>query len=111
KVSIAGLSRADVLLNLYDHARFQGDFGSETQLIRMRANMRKPGDPNKAESLMDERLNSSDLYFDYVDLGKGRVQLQVDLSGSDFDTKLYNEMHGAGLAERVIEKIYLNLLQ
>lgn len=86
-IDIRGLSKADVLIALYNHAKPRG----------MGYLHYTPTDmtPEQATELLDALPDS---YFDYVG---GRV-LKVDLSGTSFNEALYDRDNGTGAAERAL---------
>ena len=84
-VSIVGLNKADVLLALYNNAKFGGEgFKSQPQmqiLVMMSGN----GTMEAAKKL----INNGTYNFDYVDLGAGPRPLKVNLSGFEFNSFCY----------------------
>ena len=84
-ISIKGLSKAEVLKALYHSAHIKG-FG----FLDAR---REPLTVEECEALLAEST-----YFDYL---YGRV-MKVDLSGNEFDERLYDRDNGAGAAANAI---------
>jgi hypothetical protein len=91
-VDIRGLDKADVLCALYENARTQG-MGVLHYL---------PGPLSREEA--QEQLELSPR-FDYL---LGRV-LKVDLSGDEFEERLYDRDNGAGAAYAAISMLRNNL--
>ena len=88
-ISIKGANKAEVLKALYDHSHIQG-YGF-LQAV--------PAGTVTVEHC--EELLERTTYFDYL---YGRV-LKVDLSGDEFDERLYDRDCGPGAAERAIRRI------
>ncbi len=86
-VDIKGLDKARVLKALYDHSHTQG-------LGAMRAS--GPITVEHCAELLEKQT-----YFDYL---YGRV-LKVDLSGDEFDERLYDRDCGEGAAQRAVDSI------
>jgi hypothetical protein len=89
-INIEGLDKADVLAELYNYARPLG-MGF---LQYNPAPMKK----EEAEEII-QNMAGKQLYFDYL---KGRV-MKVDLSGDEFNGRLYNRDNGENKAEAIIE--------
>ena len=88
-VDIKGLDKARVLKALYDHSHVQGS--GFLQAV--------PDGVVTAEHC--EMLLGSQTYFDYL---HGRV-LKVELSGDEFDERLYDRDCGEGAAQRAVDSI------
>lgn len=88
-VNIKGKSKAKVLKALYDNSHVQG-------LGFMQA---VPEGTVTVEHC--EELLKNSTYFDYL---YGRV-LKVDLSGDEFDPRLYDRDCGAGAAQEAVDSI------
>ena len=88
-VDIKGLDKARVLKALYDHSHVQGS--GFLQAV--------PDGVVTVEHC--EMLLGSQTYFDYL---HGRV-LKVDLSGDEFDERLYDRDCGKGAAQRAVDSI------
>ena len=88
-ISIKGLNKAEVLKSLYDHSHVQG-YGF----------LQAVPDGFVTVSHCEELLERS-TYFDYL---YGKV-LKVDLSGDEFDERLYDRDCGLGAAQRAINDI------
>lgn len=87
-INIKGISKGKVLAALYNNSKPQG----------LGLSYFTP--ENMTEDEADEILEL-ETQFDYL---KGRV-LKVDLSGDNFDSRLYDEDLGEGSAQRVIDSI------
>lgn len=88
KISIAGMDKAAVLVALYNAAKPLG-LGW----------LHYDSTPMPIESAR-KLLKSGQTYFDYVG---GRV-MKVDLSGDEFDSRLYDRDNGEGAAENALKK-------
>ncbi len=88
-VDIKGLDKARVLKALYDHSRLQG----------MGFMQAVPDGVVTVEHC--EMLLGSQTYFDYL---HGRV-LKVELSGDEFDERLYDLDCGEGAAQRAVDSV------
>ena len=88
-VDIKGLDKARVLKALYDHSHVQGS--GFLQAV--------PDGVVTVEHC--EMLLGSQTYFDYL---HGRV-LKVELSGDEFDERLYDRDCGEGAAQRAVDSI------
>ena len=88
-VDIKGLDKARVLKALYDHSHVQGS--GFLQAV--------PDGVVTAEHCAE--LLEKHNYFDYL---HGRV-LKVDLSGDEFDERLYDRDCGEGAAQRAVDSI------
>lgn len=86
-VDIKGLDKARVLKALYDHSHVQG-------LGALQAS--GPITVEHCAGLLEKQT-----YFDYL---YGRV-LKVDLSGDEFDERLYDQDCGEGAAQRAVDSI------
>lgn len=87
-ISIKGLNKAEVLKALYDHSHVQG-------MGFMQAVPKGTVTVEHCQMLLD---TTGYPYFDYL---YGRV-IKVDLSGDEFDERLYDRDCGPGAAERAI---------
>lgn len=88
-VNIKGLDKARVLKALYDHSHVQGSGFLQAA-------------PDGVVTVKHcEMLLGSQTYFDYL---HGRV-LKVDLSGDEFDERLYDRDCGEGAAQRAVDSI------
>ena len=88
-VNIKGLDKARVLKSLYDHSHVQGS--GFLQAV--------PDGVVTVEHCAG--LLEKQTYFDYL---YGRV-LKVDLSGDEFDERLYDRDCGEGAAQRAVDSI------
>ena len=88
-VDIKGLDKARVLKALYEHSHAQGLGGFRAVHV---------GIPTL--EYFDGRLEQG-TYFDYV----GGRELTVDLSGDEFDERLYDRDCGKGAAQRAVDSI------
>lgn len=88
-VSIKGKSKAKVLKALYDHSHIQG-------LGFLQAVPDRTVTVEHCEKLLKETT-----YFDYL---YGKV-LKVDLSGDEFDERLYDRDCGEGAAQRAVDSV------
>lgn len=88
KLSLVGLSKADVLAALYNASKPQGMGFMQY-------------DPKPMTSAEAEALLKQSTYFDYL---KGRV-MKVSLEGDEFETWGYDRDNGQGAAERAIASL------
>ena len=88
-VDIKGLDKARVLKALYEHSHVQGS--GFLQAV--------PDGVVTVEHC--EMLLGSQTYFDYL---HGRV-MKVDLSGAEFDERLYDRDCGEGAAQRAVDSV------
>lgn len=88
-VNIKGLDKARVLKSLYDHSHIQGS--GFLQAV--------PDGVVTVEHCA--MLLGSQTYFDYL---HGRV-LKVELSGDEFDERLYDRDCGEGAAQRAVDSV------
>lgn len=88
-IDIRGLNKAEVLKALYDHSHVQG-MGFLQAVPAGFVTVRR------CQSLLKEQT-----YFDYL---YGRV-LKVDLSGDEFDERLYDRDCGEGAAKRAVDSL------
>lgn len=92
-IDISGMSKAKVLVALYNAAKPQGmGFLHYTPF---------PMSEKEAEELLEDHT-----YFDYV---HGRV-MKVDLSGDTLDSRLYDRDNGEGAALRAISSIKIEIV-
>lgn len=89
KISIAGLDKAAVLAALYNAAKPLGLGWMHYDPTPMSIDLAR------------EILKSGQTYFDYL---QGRV-MKVDLSGDEFDSRLYDLDNGEGAAERALKPL------
>ncbi|MBR5862169.1 MAG: hypothetical protein IKZ08_02455 [Bacteroidales bacterium] len=87
-ISIKGLDKAKVLKALYDASHVQG-----------MGWLQAAPDGYVTVEHCRELLNEGQYYFDYL---YGKV-LKVNLSGDEFDERLYDRDNGSGAARRVID--------
>ena len=90
-ISIKGMNKAEVLKALYDHSHIQG-------MGFMQAVPDGMVTVEHCQMLLD---TTGYPYFDYL---YGRV-LKVDLSGDEFDERLYDRDCGAGAAAYAIKSV------
>ena len=90
-ISIKGLDKAEVLKALYDHSHVQG-YGF-LQAV--------PDGTVTVEHCKMLLENTGYPYFDYL---YGRV-IKVDLSGDEFDERLYDRDCGTGAAQRAVDSV------
>ena len=88
-IDISGLDKAEVLLALYNASHVQG------------LGFLQAVDHYTLEDARRDYEASSDKYFDYL---HGRV-LKVDLSGDEFDPRLFDRDCGPGAAAAAIEEL------
>lgn len=88
-VNIEGKSKAKVLKALYDHSHVQG-------MGFLQAVPEGTVTIERCEKLLKETT-----YFDYL---YGRV-LKVDLSGNEFEERLYDRDCGRGAAQRAVDSV------
>ena len=88
-VNIKGLDKGEVLFALYNHSHYQGiSFLGAVESYTL-------------EDAKKDYEESPDKYFDYL---HGKV-LKVDLSGDEFDPRLYDRDCGEGAAQTAIDSI------
>lgn len=87
-IDISNLDKAAVLAALYADARPQG--------MGFMWFVPGPLDAAEARSLLTDQT-----YFDYL---HGRV-MKVDLSGNEFDPRLYDRDNGDGAAARAVDSV------
>ena len=102
------LDKADVLLNLYNDAQFNGPRYLLQPTFEKSCITSLPAPYETALSVVKARSKIGNYYFSYIDLGSGPKPLRVDLTGFEFDSTLYDRDHGEGLAEKVICKLRSN---
>jgi predicted enzyme involved in methoxymalonyl-ACP biosynthesis len=107
QVLIIGLKKAEVLLALYNAAKYTGKDASESMKINA-TTILQDGKIDNVEAELAERNKCvpPNNYFDLVDFGGGMKNLKVLLDGFEFDSSQYDLLHGEGHAQQVI-----NLLQ
>jgi len=106
KIEIVGLSKADVLLNLYNNAKFAGEGFASQPMMKVMYRMNPFGKSEAADAAIEKAIKNNDFYFDYIDLGAGPRPLKVDLSGFDFDSTNYDRNHGHdGYAAEIIDRL------
>ena len=88
-MNISHLDKAQVLAALYNNAKVQGQGALRADSDRMAG--------EEARGL----LASGQTYFDYI---KDRV-MKVDLSGDDFNTRLFNRDNGENAAEEILSAL------
>ena len=88
KISIKGLNKADVFAGLFNAAKLQGMATLEFKPIIMTREL--------AEKILEKWTR-----FEYFE---GR-DMKIDLSGDEFDGRLYNRENGPGIAEQVIDAL------
>jgi len=91
RINLKGSDKAEVLAALYNSARPLG-------IGRLHYDP-TPMKRDEAEPIIAE----NGYYFDYL---KGRV-MKVDLSGDDFDPRLYDRDNGPGTARKALSDIVL----
>ena len=93
-VNIKGLNKAEVLLALWkgSHAQGMSFLGMKNGGLTL----------EKAKGMVDEmKEHNHSLYFDYV---MGHV-IKCDITGDEFDDRLYDRDCGEGRAAEVIEAL------
>lgn len=103
KISIAGLDKAAVLAALHNGTRAVGmgvvhDIGRDMTVEEARGFLEAGRDTRR---MFGDPSNQPKLYFDYL---KGRP-LKVDISGDEFDPRLYDRDAAPGAAQRAIDKL------
>lgn len=94
-ISIAGLSKALLLSELFNKSHQQG----MGYIDRSGAGYMTV---DQADAIIRERVvNGEDLYFDYL---KGRL-LKVDITGDELTTWLYDRENGEGSASEVVKHV------
>lgn len=90
-VNIKGLDKTKVLMALWKHSHTRLSFLAERPLLSV-----------KAESMINDlKKRNQKLCFDYVN---GRV-IKCDITGDEFDPRLYDRDCGEGAAQRAIDSI------
>lgn len=92
-VNIKGLGKAEVLRALW--------YNSHTQGMSYIAKLKLKGNDFTLELAQELVDNTPSLYFDYV---FGHV-IKCDISGDEFDPRLYDRDCGGGAAQRAIDKL------
>lgn len=93
-VNIKGLDKAEVLLALWK--------GSHAQGMSFLGMLNGGLTLEKAKGMVDElKENNRPLYFDYV---QGHV-IKCDITGDEFDPRLYDRDCGEGRGEEVIKAL------
>ncbi len=105
KINIIGLDKADVLLALYNNAKFNGSGFASQPMMKILASMAPPVKVEAARKEIEKCSKTGRYKFDYVDLGSGPRPIKVDLSGFEFDSSSYDQDHGDGLAVTVISNL------
>jgi hypothetical protein len=110
KVEIIGIDKAKLLLDLYNKANCQGKNFDDSPMSKRIGilNAKNKGTMELAEQLIAE---SQDYIFDNVDLGAGSRPLKISLDGFEIDTSSYDDYHGAGLGESVVQKTFDDMLK
>lgn len=90
-ISIKGLNKAEVLKALYDHSHVQGMGIYQTV-------------PEGTVTVEHCRMLLETTGYPYFDYLYGRV-IKVDLSGDEFDERLYDRDCGPGAAARAVQRI------
>ena len=110
KIEIVGLNKADILLALYNNARFQGKENPPTR--KSMGILSVPGKIEKAKIEIGRCIKEDNYFIDYIDLGAGPRPLKVDLRGCEFDPGQYDKIHGViGYAENVIRQLEIAILK
>jgi hypothetical protein len=110
KISIVGLDKVTLLLNLYNKANNQGKIFDERPMSKRIGSLsaKNTGNIELAEKIIYE---SQDYCFDHVDLGAGSRPLKISLEGFEIDTSTYDEYHGEGLGELVVQGIFADMFK
>lgn len=104
QVEIVGLNKADVLLILYNNAKFAGKPFESQPMLHAKHRENPFGNKEAAEAAIQKAVECNDFDFDDIDLGAGPRPLKVNLSGFDFDSERYDEYHGYdGYASKIID--------
>lgn len=100
-IDISSLSKAEVLVRLYNGGHNDVNHGPVTGILQR---MLPPMTLEKAQALIDQQLELQKgrekprIYFDYV----AAKALKVDLSGDKLDPRLYDRDCGPGAASRAL---------
>lgn len=105
KVLIFGLYKPDVLLALYNNARYGGIDYASSQTMQVLGRMSRNASPEKAVQLIAEASEEGRTYFGTVDLGEGPRLLNVDLSDFEFNAEEFDKAHGEGQAANAINAL------
>ena len=100
-VSIAGIPKVDLLLNLYNNALCQGTAFDNTPQMKVMGKMMAGMAGNKEKAVAI--LATGKKYFDYEDLGAGPRPLKFRLYESEIEASQYDEYNGKGLASKVVK--------
>lgn len=91
-VNIKGLDKAMVLVALWQHSHAQGMSFLNERMLTL----------SEAEEMINDRIKKNViLYFDYVN---GHI-IKCDITGDEFDPRLYDRDCGPGAAQRAIDSI------
>lgn len=90
-VNIKSLKKSDVLMTLWVHSVALG--------LGILQDSSTP--PDTVKAIEHLRSRKMDLYFDYF---KGRV-IKCDITGAEFDPRLYDRDLGVGAAQNAINKL------
>lgn len=105
-VSIKGLDKAAVLAALYNGSAPVGLGFLQSRPGPMTVEEARAFIPaGDDRSRMFPELQKEHLYFDYL-LGR---PLKVDLSGDEFDPRLYDRDNGQGRAERIVAELHASM--
>jgi hypothetical protein len=95
-VNITGLDKAEVLQALHHASRAQG-----MGILHDRGPLDLSECHAEIEACKENPYSRGKLYFDYL---RGRV-MKVDLTGDEFDPRLYDRDVGQGAAERAVSRL------
>ena len=102
-ISIKGLDKAAVLAALYNHSKGQGMGFLQAVLGAMTVEQAREhlGIGDDQTKMFPTNPRGNRMYFDYL---QGRV-LKVDLSGDEFEERLYDRDVGTGAAQHAIDSV------
>lgn len=96
-INIKHISKAKVLAALYNGSKVKG-------LGFLQAKSGQMTEEDAQEILDEYQEQGLDLYFDYL---HGKV-MKIDLTGDEFNPRLYDRDNGEGRAAEIIEHISAN---
>lgn len=107
KISIAGIHRSTLLLELYNHALCQGTEFDDSPALKSTALMlgELKGNIVATEALFD----SGQTDFNYIDLGAGRRPIKIRW-GTRIDFTQYDKYHGDNRGQSIVKAIRKKVL-
>lgn len=106
-VLVAKMLREEILLALYNNAKYQGaKYALDSEMQKL-GRMSSNGSLEKASQLVLERMKSGPWYFDTIDLGEGPRELKVQLGLKDvsFNAEDFDNAHGEEAAASAMQDL------